>query len=78
VAPSRKPSSHQTIAEYLRGAELEEHRQTTVSRGKRTTTIYRWFSGVPLRATDDALSVNWFSEPMLRPTWLTRSAYSGR
>jgi hypothetical protein len=56
-----KPSSHQTIAEHLRGAEPEEHRQTTVSRGKRTTTIYRWLSGVPLRATDDALSVNWFS-----------------
>jgi len=56
-----KPSSHQTIAEYLRGAELEEHRQTVVTRGKRTTTIYRWLSAVPLRATDDALTVNWFS-----------------
>jgi hypothetical protein len=30
-------------------------------RGKRTTTIYRWLSAVPLRATDDALAVNWFS-----------------
>src|ERR1700712_83902 len=56
-----KPSSHQTIAEYLHGAELEQHRQTTVSRGKRSTMIYRWLAGVPLRATDDALSVNWFS-----------------
>jgi hypothetical protein len=56
-----KPSSHQTIAEYLHGAELEEHRVTTVTRGKRTTTIYRWLSQVPLRATDDALAVNWFS-----------------
>jgi hypothetical protein len=59
-----KPSSHQTIAEYLCGAELEEHRQTVVARGKRTTTIYRWLSAVPLRATDDALTVNWFSIEM--------------
>jgi hypothetical protein len=56
-----KPSSHRTIAEYLNGAQLEEHRETIVSRGKRTTTIYRWLSAVPLRATDDALAVNWFS-----------------
>src|SRR6202049_4827313 len=56
-----KPSSHQTIAEYLHGAELQEHRQTIGKRGKRTTTIYRWLNAVPLRATDDALPVNWFS-----------------
>ena len=30
-------------------------------RGKRTTTIYRWLAGVPLRATADAITVNWFS-----------------
>ena len=46
---------------YLHGAELEEHRQTVCKRGKRTTTIYRWLSGVPLRATADAIAVNWFS-----------------
>jgi hypothetical protein len=56
-----KPSSHPTITEYLNGAELEEHRQTVVTRGKRTTTIYRWLSAVPIRASDDALLVNWFS-----------------
>jgi hypothetical protein len=56
-----KPSSHQTIAEYLYGATLEEQRQTVHTRGKRTTTIYRWFCAVPLRASDDALTVNWFS-----------------
>jgi len=56
-----KSASHQTIAEYLHGAELDEHRQTAVTRGKRTTTIYRWLAAVPLRATDDALAVNWFS-----------------
>jgi hypothetical protein len=56
-----KPSSHQTIAEYLRGVPLQEHRQTVQTRGRRTTTIYRWLCAVPLRATDDALTVNWFS-----------------
>lgn len=56
-----KPTSHPTIAEYLDGAELEEHRTAAVTRGKRTTTIYRWFSAVPMRDTKDALSVNWFS-----------------
>ena len=56
-----KPASHQTITEYLAGAELSEHRQTVSQRGKRTTTIYRWLSAIPLRATEDALAVNWFS-----------------
>lgn len=50
-----KPTSHRTIVEYLQGAELEEHRQTVVTRGKRTTTIYRWLSAVPLRAKPRAL-----------------------
>jgi hypothetical protein len=60
-----KPSSHKTIAEYLLGAELQDHRQTICKRGKRTTTIYRWLNAVPLRATDDAILVNWFSIEIL-------------
>jgi hypothetical protein len=56
-----KPASHPTIIEYLNGAELEEHRVSSVTRGRRTTTIHRWLSGVPMRDTKDALSVNWFS-----------------
>jgi hypothetical protein len=56
-----KPTSHQTIAEYLNGADLEEHRQTVSQPGKRSTHLYRWLSSVPLRASEDALSVNWFS-----------------
>jgi len=60
-----KPASHKTIAEYIHGAKLDEHRETTVTRGKRTTTIYRWLSAVPLRATDDAMNVNWFSIEIL-------------
>jgi hypothetical protein len=60
-----KPSSHPTVTEYLNGAELEEHRETAVTRGKRTTTIYRWLSAVPLRGTEDAMIVNWFSVEIL-------------
>src|SRR4051812_41078876 len=61
-----KPSSHQTITEYLYGSSLEEHRATAVTPGKgRSTTIYRWLSGVPLRATTDAMMVNWFSIEIL-------------
>jgi hypothetical protein len=60
-----KPSSHQTIAEYLQGAGLQEHRRTICQRGKRTTTVYRWLNAVPLRATGDAILVNWFSTETL-------------
>jgi hypothetical protein len=56
-----KPASHKTISEYLHGAELHEHRETICKRGKRTTTIYRWLPAVPLRGSDDAMTVNWFS-----------------
>lgn len=56
-----KPASHKTITEYLHGAELHKHRETICKRGKRTTTIYRWLSAVPLRGTGDAMAVNWFS-----------------
>jgi hypothetical protein len=56
-----KPSSHQTVTEYLQGATLEQHRQTVCKRGKRAVTTFRWLSGVPLRATADAILVNWFS-----------------
>ena len=39
---------------------MEEQRTSVAKRGKRTTTIYRWLSSVPLRGTNDALSVDWF------------------
>jgi hypothetical protein len=56
-----KPASHQTITEYLHGATLEEHRENICKRGKRTTTVYRWLNAIPMRATEDAIAVNWFS-----------------
>ena len=56
-----KPASHQTIAEYLTGVDLAEHQHIVRQAGKRTTHIYRWLCDVPLRASADALRVNWFS-----------------
>jgi hypothetical protein len=53
-----KPASHQTITEYLHGATLEEHRQTTCKRVQRSTTVYRGLTAVPLRATEDAIAIN--------------------
>jgi hypothetical protein len=60
-----KPSSHQTLAEYLTGVDLTEHRRIVRHRGKSTTYVYRWLTEVPLRASDDALEVNWFSIEIL-------------
>jgi len=60
-----KPTSHQTIAEYLHGAELQEHRATSGPAAKRLTYHYRWLAEVPLRASKDALHVNWFSVEIL-------------
>ena len=59
-----KPSSHKTVTEYLYGAQLEEHRETILKRGKRTTAIYRWLADVPLRDSADAVKANWFSIEM--------------
>jgi hypothetical protein len=63
-----KPGSHQTLAEYLTGVDLTEHRQIVRHRGKRITYVYRWLTAVPLRASDDALRVNWFSIEILNGT----------
>ncbi len=56
-----KPSSHKTVTEYLEGAELASHCAVVRQSGKKSTFIYRWLNGVPLRDTKDALIVNWFS-----------------
>jgi hypothetical protein len=56
-----KPSSHQTVTEYLHGATLGEYRQTVRKGRSVTTTVYRWLTAVPLRDTADAILVNWFS-----------------
>ena len=54
-----KPSSHQTLQEYLTGIDLPEHVER-VKRGKqRFTHRYRWLCDVPLRGDEEALTVNW-------------------
>lgn len=60
-----KPASHKTVSEYLYGATLDEHRVVKSERGKRTTRVYRWLADVPLRDTEDALAVTWFSIEIL-------------
>ena len=60
-----KPSSHQTIQEYLTGIDLTEHVER-VKRGKqRFTHRYRWLCEMPLRADEKALTVNWLQIEIL-------------
>src|SRR3982751_4596539 len=60
-----KPSSHQTLQEYLTGIDLPEHVER-VKRGKqRLTHRYRWLCEVPLRADEEALTVNWLQIEIL-------------
>ena len=56
-----KPSSHQTIQEYLTGIELDEHVERLRRGRTHATHTYRWLCDVPLRAGKDALTVNWLS-----------------
>src|SRR3954454_13132646 len=63
-----KPSSHQTLQEYLTGIDLTEHVEHVerVKRGKqRFTHRYRWLCEVPLRADEKALTVNWLQIEIL-------------
>jgi Transposase DDE domain len=60
-----KPSSHQTLQEYLTGIDLPEHVER-VKRGKqRLTHRYRWLCDVPLRGDEEALTVNWLQIEIL-------------
>jgi hypothetical protein len=55
-----KPSSHSLIKEYITGVELPNHHVTIKQGKKRIVHRYRWLCEVPLRDSDDAMSVNWF------------------
>jgi hypothetical protein len=60
-----KPSSHQTLQEYLTGIDLPEHVER-VKRGKQHFTHrYRWLCDVPLRGDEEALTVNWLQIEIL-------------
>src|SRR3954451_23405174 len=54
-----KPSSHQTIEEYLTGVELPTLTHKVKRGRERFDYRYRWLSDVPLRGDADALTVNW-------------------
>ena len=54
-----KPSSHQTIEEYLTGIDLPTLSRKVKRGRERFDYRYRWLSDVPLRGDADALTVNW-------------------
>ena len=54
-----KPSSDQTIEEYLTGVELPELTKRVKHGRQRVTHTYRWLCDVPLREGADAMTVNW-------------------
>ena len=54
-----KPSSHQTIEEYLTGVELPTLSRKIKRGRERIEHRYRWLSDVPLRGDADAMTVNW-------------------
>src|SRR3954467_6399725 len=54
-----KPSSHQTIEEYLTGIELPTLTHKIKRGCERFAYRYRWLTDVPLRGDADALTVNW-------------------
>ena len=54
-----KPSSHQTIEEYLTGVELPTLSRPVKRGRERFDSRYRWLSDVPLRGDAEALTVNW-------------------
>ncbi len=54
-----KPASHKTLYDFMQGAARNERSITQKTAGKRLTYRYRWFEGVPLRDSTDAMLVNW-------------------
>lgn len=62
-----KPSSHKTIAEYLTGVELDSLTETVGRGAEKRIHRYRWMTGVPLRADDNAMSVNWLEVTISKP-----------
>jgi hypothetical protein len=60
-----KPSSHQTIREYLTRIDLDEHVERVKRGRERSTHRYRWLLDVPLRGDEEALVVNWLQIEIL-------------
>jgi hypothetical protein len=56
-----KPASHKALYDFMQGTALNERTITQKTAGKRLTYRYRWFEGVPLRDSKDAMLVNWLA-----------------
>jgi DDE family transposase len=54
-----KSASHKALYDFMQGAARNEQSITHKTAGKRLTYRYRWFEGVPLRDSKDAMVVNW-------------------
>ena len=54
-----KSASHKALYDFMQGAAPNEQSITHKTAGKRLTYRYRWFEGVPLRDSKDAMVVNW-------------------
>ena len=62
-----KSTTHPLIQEYLTGVPLPS-RTVKVKRGRETFTHrFRWMTGVPLRDSKDALTVNWLEIEIRNP-----------
>jgi hypothetical protein len=55
-----KATSHQTLYEWIGGAELQTFKKKVKKSGKFVTHHYRWIKDIPLRDGEDAMPVNWF------------------
>jgi hypothetical protein len=60
-----KPTSHKTLYEFIKGAELSRHEEKVRRRNKKETFRYRWIEAVPLRDGKDAILVNWMGFDIL-------------
>ena len=62
-----KPQSHKTLYEYLHGIDLPTRRAASGKGARRRIHRYRWMNDLPIRATEDALRVNWLEIESARP-----------
>jgi len=62
-----KPGGHTTLYEYLHGIDLPARRAASGKGARRLIHRYRWMSDLPIRATGDALRVNWLDIEIARP-----------
>jgi hypothetical protein len=62
-----KPSSHQTLYEWLDGADVPAFEQKIKQGARFVTHRDRWLEGVPLRDARDALIVNWLEIEIVDP-----------